>query len=504
MVLTAGAFPSFDLDSFSVPKELVLHFVAFLAGVTVLFTVPSFRPRRVDVWLVLFVGLGTASALLATNGWLAGRALAVSVSGIVLFGAARGLRAVGLARPLRAALALMVVLAAAVALAEAYGLRLPVFAENRVPGGTLGNRNSVGHLAAMGLPMVVLVAAGSRKAAGVLPGLLGTAVVVAALVLTRSRAAWLGTGAVLAVLLLGVLAVVVRFRAWRLLGRFALAGVLGAAGAVAAVTLPNTLRWNSADPYAETAQRVLNYREGSGHGRLVQYRTSLRLLGSNPVLGVGPGNWPVAYPAYALARDPSMGPEAGQTMNPWPSSDLVALLVERGPPALLIWLLVVAGLARGAWRGFRHAAEADEALGAVALFAVLTGTLVVGALDAVLLLAWPAYFFWTAAGVLWPEEHGAEIRASVGVRCVVLGLLVLGAAAGFVRSAGQLGAMALYDFRSGRTDLETAARLDPGNYRVRVRLGQAGSRAERCEHAVAARDLFPHAALAQRLARRCP
>jgi hypothetical protein len=70
---------------------------------------------------------------------------------------------------------------------------------------------------------------------------------------------------------------------------------------------------------------------------------------------------------------------------------------------------------------------------------------------------------------------------------------------GIVRSAGQLYAMEIYATRGDRVSLERAARIDPGNYRVRLRLARKG----RCEHARAARNLFPNAEAAKAAARRC-
>src|SRR6266849_3706742 len=43
-------------------------------------------------------------------------------------------------------------------LLQAYGVRIDFFATNRVPGGTLGNRNFIAHVAAFGLPICFLAA----------------------------------------------------------------------------------------------------------------------------------------------------------------------------------------------------------------------------------------------------------------------------------------------------------------------------------------------------------
>jgi len=272
-----------------------------------------------------------------------------------------------------------------------------------------------------------------------------------------------------------------------------------------ALALPNALRWADADPYAETARNVLNYEEGSGQGRLVQYRTSLGIVADAPLLGAGPGNWPVAYPAHAAPGDPSMsGGEAGRTTNPWPSSDLVALVSERGLLGALLLALAWAGLALRALRALWAAGTSEDALRAVALLALLASALVVGAFDAVLLLPWPTLLFWAAAGALWPAEEVPAVRVGPWVRAVALAVLALAAGAAAVRSTGQLAAMAYYTSADAYAELERAARLDPGNYRLRLRLAQrAGDRETRCRHALAAHALFPHAAAAERLARRC-
>ena len=499
VVLTVP-FAPFELGRFSVPKELALHATACLAGLLSLGASRRLRPTRVDALLAAFLVAGLLSALLAQNGWLAARALAISVSGVALFWVGRGLSAAGQTGPVVRALAVSVVVAAGAALAQAYGLWLPLFTEERAPGGLLGNRNAVGHFAALGFPLVLFAALRAERLRGLGLGAAGAALTVAALVLTRSRAAWLGFGVVLGILVAGVLLLAVRHRAGRLAGRAAVVLLVAAAGVAAALVLPNALVWTSDDPYRETAQNVLNFEEGSGQGRLVQYRTSLGIVAEDPVLGAGPGNWPVAYPAHAGPGDLSMSRhEAGRTTNPWPSSDWVALLTERGLVGALLLALAWLGLALGSARALRRAETSESGLRALTLLALLGGTAAVGLFDAVLLLPWPTVVFWAAAGALWTGETAPSLVVPPSVRGAVLALLALAAGLAAVRSGGQIAAMALY---TADRDLERAAQLDPGNERVRVRLAQRGGETG-CAHALAAHALFPHAATAERLARRC-
>ena len=507
VVLAAVRHKVFELDRFFVPKEMVLHLAALLAGVLALGAARRVQATRVDALLLGFLALGAVSAVFATNPWAAARALAVSVSSAGVFWASRGVARAGLARPLLAALAAAVVLGAATALLQAYGVRTELFSLNRAPGGTLGNRNFVAHLAAFGMPVVLLAALRAYRPAGFLLGGAGLALASGALFLTRSRAAWLAVAAVAVVLVLGVPLTPPLRRHRRTLGRLLALLLLAGGGVAAALLLPNRLRWKSENPYLESAKGLVNYQEGSGRGRLIQYRNSAMMALRSPLLGVGPGNWPVEYPEHAARRDPSLAPdEAGTTSNPWPSSDWVAFLAERGLPAFLLLAGVFAALALGAWRRMRSARDADEGLVALTLLATLAAVAVVGAFDAVLLLALPALLVWTALGALSGPEDLRPVAAAPGARVAALLLVALAAGAGAAKSAAQLAAMSIYAEGGGRESLERAARLDPGSYRIHLRLARGSgrrTRESRCEHARAAHALYPNAVAAKRLADSC-
>jgi hypothetical protein len=101
----------------------------------------------------------------------------------------------------------------------------------------------------------------------------------------------------------------------------------------------------------------------------------------------------------------------------------------------------------------------------------------------------------------WSYEIGGGGR--------VLGILgLLAVVGGFAaKSTAQVAAMHIYASESGASALERAARLDPGSYRIRLRLARSyrgrRSRERRCEHAQAAHALFPRAEAAAALAERC-
>lgn len=478
VVLVATTHRLFDLDRFFVPKELVLHVTALLAG---LLTLRAIRvATRVDLALTVCLLLSAVAALFAQNPWLAMRALAVSASGIVLFWVARALREAGLSRPLLNAIALAIVVASVTSLVQAYGVRLEIFSTSRAPGGTLGNRNFVAHAAAFGFPVVLLAALRARSGFGYLTGAFGVAIVTASLVLTRSRAAWLAFGVMALVFLISMLRWDGRTRL-RFLGVLVLIG----AGVAAALLLPNELRWRSDNPYLESVKGVVNYEEGSGRGRLIQYQRSLRMAASHPLFGVGPGNWAVEYPEHATRNDPSLDSSTpGMTFNPWPSSDWVAFITERGLAAALLLAFVFASFVL---TGIRT--EEETALVATAIAAG-----VAGAFDAVLLLGLPALLVWTTVGALSQPAVGKPRR---WIATLILAVAALGA----VRSASQLTAMEIFSTRSDRASLERAARIDPGNFRLRIRLARSGKRQQRCAHAEAARALYPHSGAARNLPR---
>jgi O-antigen ligase len=502
-VLAVTTIFLFDLDRFFVPKELVLHVTACLAGLLLLPMLARNEPTRVERLLALYVGLSALSALFATNGWIAFRALALTISAVILLRCARALREAGLARGLITALAVAVVIAVLTALVQAYGIESRFFATTRAPGGTLGNRNFIAHAAAFSLPLVLLAALRARSRRRFRVGASGVMLLVAVLVLTRSRAAWLALAAVLLVLATAMLAsrALRRDRAtWR-----RLAGIALFAGAALALSLivPNALHWRGSNPYATSIKHVTDYKEGSGRGRLVQYERSLRMALHHPLLGVGPGNWPVEYPQFALRGDPSMSDtEGGMTANPWPSSDWVAVLSERGLGAFLILVLVFCSLAFSAMRQLRSAQTAEEAMQAAALLGTLAAAAVAGTFDALLLLALPTLLVWTAIGALAvPDVSRARVHPRT--RSIIALLMVIAAGVAAFRSAAQLQAMNVCMTRSDRASLLAAAQLDPGNYRLQLRLARSGRRAERCEHALAAHALFPHADAARAAAASC-
>jgi len=507
VVLAAAPYKTFDLDRFFVPKELVLHVVALAATLFCLVRARRLALGRADQLIGLFLAVSVVSAVFATNWWLAGRAAAITLSSAAVFWSARSVARAGLARPLLAALAVAAVVGAITSLLQAYGVRTEYVSLNRAPGGTYGNRNFMAHVCVIAAPILMLVAttAPTRKAFGWWSA--AFALVAGALILSRSRAAWLALIVAAVVLLPLVILALVRGRSGLRFGRLLLLPVAAALGAALALVLPNTLDWNSDSPYLDTAKSVVNYKEGSGHGRLVQYGNSLRMSLHHPLLGVGPGNWAVVYPEFASDNDPSLSDD-GTTSNPWPSSDWMTFVSERGAAATILLALALIALVADGWRALRGSASPQDRLAACALVGTIAAVMVVGMFDAVLLLPPPALITWAALGALAPvPRERAVIDLGLGRRALLVFLVAALGALAVWRSASQLVAMSIFSGTTRTSRLEQASILDPGSYRIQLRLAEGYLRRGSCTraraHARAARDLFPNAPAPKRVLSRC-
>ena len=506
VVLAVLPYKLFELDRYFVPKELVLHVVALPLFLLLLTRARTVRYDAADALLAIFLVWSAFSTLLATNHWLAQRALAVSVSSAIVFWSARNLGAAGRHRPIIGAAAVATIFAAATCLVQAYGLETTYFSLNRAPGGTFGNRNFVAHICAIGLPALIYRALTARGAPTSTGWSAGVGLVAAALVLTRSRAAWLAVAGSLALLLV---AFMLSRRYWRELpiGRrtMRLGGITVVCVALA-IFLPNSLNWSSDSPYLDSARNMVDYSRGSGRGRIAQYLNSGRMALDDPLFGVGPGNWPVRYVEYADSDDASIADD-GMTANPWPSSDWVAFISERGIVAGLAILGVFASLFIGAWRRWTTLG-ADGVLAKLALMGTIAATLVVGAFDAALLLAAPAVLAWSILGAASGVGRvGRERTFTPGARMAALIATTIVLIAGVARSATQAAAIIAVGPGGTRAGWIAAAPLDPGSYRINMRLADFYAGRGNCKAAYRfadqARDLFPSASAPRRVLRNC-
>ena len=506
-VLVALPYKLFELDRYFVPKELVLHIAALLIAIILFARRRSLSFDLVDGLLALFLLWGVAASLFATNYWLAQRALGVSISGAIVFWGARAVAANGSYRPILVAAAIATVCAAIFALAQAYGLDTEYFSTNRAPGGTLGNRNFVAHIAVIGLPSLVWCTVTARRPFGALLGSLGSALVGAALVLSRSRAAWLAVAASVVVLLIPMIASRRYWREGHVGGRFARLSLAAVIGGMISIVMPNTLNWASESPYLDSARGMIDYKKGSGRGRVAQYNNSLHMAMSNPVFGVGPGNWPVEYTRFAPSDDRSLT-DSGMTANPWPSSDWVAFVSERGFIPTIALLAVFVTLFFSSLRRWSDLADPDAVLAQCVLAGTVVATMVVSAFDVVLGLGAPAFLVWSILGATSGiRRTSRQVTVTPAWLTPAAAVLVLAALISAARSATQTMAMSAVG-RGGLTrGWVTGAMWDPGSYRINLRVAELYSRRGRCsvarDYARQAVSLFPNSPEAKRIARNC-
>jgi len=506
-VVVALPYKVFELDRYFVPKELVLHVAALIIALVLVARRRTLSFDIVDGLIAFFLLWSIASAVFATNHWVAQRSVAISVSSAIVFWGARSVAARGSYRPILIAAAIAAVIAAALSLAQAYGLETEYFSANRAPGGTFGNRNFVAHMAVIGLPSLIWCTVTARRPFGALLGSLGGAILGGALVLSRSRAAWLAVAACVVLLFIPMIASMKYWRESQIGGRFARFTLAAAIGGMAAIALPNTLNWNSDSPYLDSARGMVDYKSGSGRGRVAQYQNSLRMAVSNPVFGVGPGNWPVEYVRFAPSNDRSLADD-GMTANPWPSSDWVAFVSERGfiPAAALFGAFVI--LFFSALRRWSELENPDAVLAQCVLAGTVVATMVVSAFDVVLVLAAPSFLVWSILGATSGiRRNSREVTVStraLGISAILLMLLSLVSVA---RSVTQTVAMTAVGRGAYTAGWVTGAMWDPGSFRINLRVAELYSRRGHCSvargYARQAVSLFPHSPQAKRIQRSC-
>lgn len=437
-------------DRFHLVKEL------WLAGCALVALALTWK-RKVpfDGITLALVGLLAAAALsasLATSPALALRGVALIACAAVLLTVTRTCTD-DEAAAVRGAVVIAAAGIAAVALLEAFGVVSGLSGPGRAPGSTIGQRNSAAHTLLIVSPAAWTMAARAPTRGERVLGAIAAALLVAGIVVTRSRAAWLVLPAALLV--------------WLLLteGRRRVVVPVVALAAAVALALPTALKWTAPEPYLDTAARLFDASTGSGQGRLVQYRATLELVAAHPVLGVGPGNWMVLYPTVSPPGDPTFRSGLWLHTGRLANSDWLALLSEGG---------VVAALGVAAFLGFTLRALKRHAEGV----AVLAATVGVGALDPVVQLPAAAAYAATLLGLSLREP---DARALPSPLKALLGAVLAGA----VVLAGQR-VLALQT-RTWPTPTYSAAeaslKWNPDDLQARFQLAESYVRAGACERA---------------------
>jgi O-antigen ligase len=114
----------------------------------------------------------------------------------------------------------------------------------------------------------------------------------------------------------------------------------------------------------------LTLSDASSRDRYYMWHAGLDMLRDSPVFGQGPGMVLAAYPRYRW-------PEAPNPQAPHLHDNVIQIAAERGVPCLVFWLWLMALLLRDSWRCARGAAGGARLPGAAAL-AVLAAVIAAG------------------------------------------------------------------------------------------------------------------------------
>jgi O-antigen ligase len=391
-----------DLPKWALGGALLALLGAFLLGRAALRRhVPPFRLPLAGAWLLLLVVWQALSSLWAMNGDLAWQAAHRTFTLFLVYAYVVNLCARDGAdlRPMAAALCAAAGIVSAYGLLQSAGLDFPGVAggERRVAVSTLGNTNFASEWIVATLPFSVgLAISDSRRLARA--GFAGVALLSAIhLVLTETRAGWLSLAA--AAVLGG---------AWALsrVERRALALFLLAAGAAAA----GIFLFSQADTPSAVVRREID-------------RGTVAMALDHPALGVGAGNFPIAFPAYRSAKEVRLSGLASEV--PDAHNEYLQAAAELGVPGLVVLLLFAATAVRDARRAFVRSASASERCLAAAAGVSILGALVNAALRSPLHNPAAALAFAFAAGAAGRLGSRRTLVASKPTRFTILGPIVV-------------------------------------------------------------------------------
>jgi O-antigen ligase len=229
--------------------------------------------------------------------------------------------------------------------------------------------------------------------------------------------------------------------------------------------------------------------------RLGLWRRTLAMVADHPLVGVGPGNWPVVFPRYAEPGATRDGVLSAARAPRQAHNDLLERAAETGIPGLLALGLLAAGVATAARRRLREGDHdtrmtAAAATGALVALGVLSfasfplempGTLALGGLALGLVAA--------EAPLAAPSPRPSALAYGAVAGALVMVLCAVVRAERGVRSSRCLGAAE----RSMRRDRGPAGAADaleylrrtlefaPNDYRAHLRTAQMLLREHRAD-----------------------
>lgn len=462
------SFPS-QPELFTLPKEIALHATALVVA-----PILAMSPRRtLDVPNLIAAGyllLGLTSVLLAGgNSSLGWRTLGITASMSLVFWSAR---VAGSSKLPSRILIVLTILAATISL-QSYGV-IPDFSlAGRSPGATIGNRNEAARMLVLAASLYWMCAMLADKTREFYLVLFYAGLATMAVTITRARTAWLGAATVAGLICL----ILVSARSHQMRQRTGVFAIVVVIAVILAVTLPSHLKWNSNQPYAGTLRRIMSIDQGTGKGRVIQIENTLRMAADHPVLGVGPGNWPLRYAEYASENDPSYRPETPFPTDRLAQSDWAGTLAERGFPAEL---LLLTGLLVLIVNGIRLTADSAESVwpNLIPPVAIAISWLIMGVGDPISQLPVGGFSIGLGLGMFTPVavsssaeqsllatrrkiQSGIGLRAAVATAAVITGIAL-------THTLRLVESTEILSTAETIADFERAVAVDPSNYEARI------------------------------------
>ena len=177
------------------------------------------------------------------------------------------------------------------------------------------------------------------------------AVLLVALVLSYSRAAWLSLGFVTGILIIIWLKIKLR---WLVLA----AGVLGLLFYLFSFQILDRLEKNEQGPSANFVEHLRSISnistDNSNLERINRWQSALRMFAERPVVGFGPGTYQFEYAPFQRAQEKTLiSTNAGDKGNA--HSEYIGPLAEQGLPGMVLMVAVVIMMLVTAMRVYKHA-----------------------------------------------------------------------------------------------------------------------------------------------------
>jgi len=324
----------------------------------------------------------------------------------------------------------------------------------------LGHGNYAGQWGVLILPIsAALFLSVSGKAKTLLAGA-ATGLILSYLLISNCRGAWLALAAATA-LVLSLRRVSQALRATS--GKRLLA-----LGAIAALSLLFSVK---AGFLGDRLRSSFGPSDTGMKFRKLTWKSTLNMIASEPLLGVGSDSFAAYYPLYRSAKERSLFTERRFVRSPHNSYLLAA--AEAGPLGLFAIIFLAAAALRVSLASVNRAADEDRILRAGAAVAVC-GTLIHTAFSFNLESPASAFYFWVLAGVLSSRARSDSVRRPASPRRQATGLGLILLAAAFLGTSSFVDArriVASADARAGSSDKQAGdlARAEE-SFRASLRL----------------------------------